>query len=132
MTILVLNGDSSGPINNLCVPTDAAPSYGPKGESLISVTVLGTNNDANRLLADVRQQLYEWYGDAFNDSRHLRTYSIPYGLLAQAPPALGEPTRDVRWQPGKDNHIVESLLWIVRSNIRSCRRSLIGRIHCPH
>ena len=98
--ILVLNGDGKGPINNLCVPTDAADTYGPKGKSLVSVTVLGTNNDANRLLADVRQQLYEWYGNAVKDWRHLRTYSIPYALPAQAPPALIEPTRDVRWQLG--------------------------------
>jgi len=98
--ILVLNGDGSGPINNLCVLTDAAPTYGPRGESLVSVTVLGIKNDANRLLADVRQQLYEWYGEAVKDWRHLRTYSIAYALPNQAPPALREPTREVRWQPG--------------------------------
>lgn len=55
----VLNGDGRGPINNLCVPTVAAPSYGPGDKSLVSVTVLGTGNDPDRLLAEVRAQLGE-------------------------------------------------------------------------
>lgn len=98
--LLVLNGDCRGPINNLCVPTVAAPSYGPAGKSLISVTVLGTGNDPDHLLAEVRQQLSEWFGTAVQDWHHLRTYSIPYALPAQSPPALNAPERPVRWQAG--------------------------------
>ena len=98
--LLVLNGDGRGPINNLCVPTVAAPSYGPADKSLVSVTVLGTGNDPDRLLAEVREQLGEWFGTAVQDWRHLRTYSIPYALPAQAPPALSAPERPVRWQSG--------------------------------
>lgn len=98
--LLVLNGDGRGPINNLCVPTVVAPSYGPAGKSLISVTVLGTANDPDRLLGEVRVQLGEWFGAAVLDWRHLRTYSIPYALPAQSPPALDVPERPVRWKPG--------------------------------
>jgi len=98
--ILVLNGDGSGPINNLCVPTVAAPSYGPGNQSLVSATVLGTTSDSLRLLAEVREQLEEWFGTAVKNWRHLRTYSIPYALPAQAPPALSVPERPVQWQPG--------------------------------
>ena len=98
--LLVLNGDGRGPINNLCVPTVAAPAYGPANESLVSVTVLGTGNDSDRLLAEVREQLGEWFGTAVQDWRHLRTYSIPYALPAQSPPALNVPERPVRWQSG--------------------------------
>jgi phytoene dehydrogenase-like protein len=80
--LLVLNGDGRGPINNLCVPTVTAPSYGPGDKSLVSVTVLGTGNDPDRLLAEVRAQLGEWFGTAVQDWLHLRTYSIPYALPA--------------------------------------------------
>lgn len=97
--LLVLNGDGRGPINNLCVPTVAAPSYGPSGKSLVSVTVLGTGSNPDQLLAEVRAQLGEWFGTAVQDWRHLRTYSIPYALPAQIPPALDVPQRPVRWQP---------------------------------
>lgn len=99
-SLLVINGDGRGPINNLCVPTVAAPSYGPGDQSLVSVTVLGTGNDPDRLLAEVRAQLGEWFGTVVQDWRHLRTYSIPYALPAQRPPALNVPERSVRWQPG--------------------------------
>jgi phytoene dehydrogenase-like protein len=98
--LLVLNGDGRGPINNLCVPTVAAPSYGPGDKSLVSVTVLGSGTDPDRLLAEVREQLSEWFGTAVQDWRHLRTYSIPYALPAQSPPALNVPERPVRWQSG--------------------------------
>ena len=98
--ILVLNGEGSGPVNNICVPTAVAPSYGPGGRSLVSATVLGLPTDAERLQADVRRQLQDWFGPAVRDWRHLRTYRIPYALPNQAPPALAPPQRPVRWQPG--------------------------------
>jgi hypothetical protein len=37
----VLNGDRTGPINNLCVPSNVAPAYAPPGQSLVSVSVVG-------------------------------------------------------------------------------------------
>jgi phytoene dehydrogenase-like protein len=98
--ILVLNGEGTGPINNLCVPTVVAPAYGPSDQALVSVSVLGTGHDAAALESAVRQQLGEWYGPATHAWRHLRTYTIPYALPRQAPPALDEAQRPVRWQPG--------------------------------
>ncbi|WP_439630203.1 NAD(P)/FAD-dependent oxidoreductase [Gemmata sp.] len=98
--VLVLNGEGRGPVNNLCVPTAAAPTYGPAGASLVSATVLGTPPDEDRLRAEVREQLAGWFGPAVGDWLHLRTYRIPYALPRQAPPALAEPERPVRWRPG--------------------------------
>lgn len=98
--ILVLNGERRGPINNLCVPTLVAPSYGSGDASLVSVTVLGILQDAERLLAEVREQLGDWFGPAVRDWNHLRSYRIPYALPQQVPPALHVPERPVRWQPG--------------------------------
>jgi phytoene dehydrogenase-like protein len=84
--ILVLNGDGVGPINNLCVPSQVAPTYAPAGQALVSVTVLGLPD--GDVEASVRKQLLDWFGPDVNAWRHLRTYRIPYALPSQAPPAL--------------------------------------------
>lgn len=99
--LLVLNGEGHGPVNNLCVPSIAAPKYAPGNQHLISATVLGIHpaDDAS-LQAEVRQQLAGWYGPEVNRWQHLRTYRIPYALPRQSPPALSVPERPVRWQPG--------------------------------
>ena len=39
--VLVLDGEGRGPVNDLCVPSDVAPSYAPPGAALVSATVLG-------------------------------------------------------------------------------------------
>ena len=84
--ILVLNGDGEGPVNNLCVPSQVAPTYAPENKSLVSVSVLGMPDDD--VEAAVRDQLQDWFGDIVDTWRHLRTYRIPFALPAQAPPAL--------------------------------------------
>lgn len=81
---LVLNGDGTGPINNLCVPTEVQRSYGPEGKALVSVTVLGTGADESA----VRAQLVEWHGAEAESWRHLRTYEVREALPLQEPPAL--------------------------------------------
>jgi phytoene dehydrogenase-like protein len=98
--ILVLNGEGHGPINNVCVPTTIAPSYGPHGQALVSVTVLGIEGNQAQLESECRTQLREWFGSTVDEWRHLRTYQIPYALPRQIPPALATPERPVRRQPG--------------------------------
>ena len=97
--VLVLNGDGHGPVNNVCVPTVVAPSYGPRDQSLVSATVLGIVGDHDRLQDEVRRQLGDWFGRAVREWRHLRTYRIPYALPCQFPPALAVAERPVRLQP---------------------------------
>jgi hypothetical protein len=97
--LLVLNGEGRGPINNLCVPTAVAPTYGRGGASLVSVTVLGLPPE-DGLESAVRGQLREWFGPSVGEWRHLRTYRIPYALPGQTPPALAAPERPVRARPG--------------------------------
>jgi protoporphyrinogen oxidase len=98
--VLVLNGDGHGPVNNVCVPTLVAPSYGPGDRSLVSATVLGIAEDLDRLHDEVRRQLADWFGQEVMDWRHLRTYRIPYALPRQFSPALAVAERPVRVQPG--------------------------------
>jgi phytoene dehydrogenase-like protein len=86
--ILVLNGDGSGPINNLCVPSQVSRSYAPDGQALVSVTLLGQHVDGETQLQLVRSQLKDWFGRSADSWRHIKTYDIEYALPAQSPPAL--------------------------------------------
>ena len=100
--VLVLNGlgASNGPINNLCVPTNVAPSYGPADSHLISATILGPGSkpatrDANpELERAVRDQLRGWFGTAVAQWRHLRTYTITNALPRV--PAMGSGPVELR------------------------------------
>ena len=83
---LVLNGEGSGIVNNLCVPTEVCPSYGPPGRSLVSVSTVNTvDNDDASLELRVREQLTVWFGPVVQAWRHLRTFRIPYALPMQEP-----------------------------------------------
>jgi phytoene dehydrogenase-like protein len=90
---LVLNGEATGPINNLCVPSELHANYAPAGKALVSVTVLGVRDD---LESAVRTQLVEWYGEAARQWTHLRSYAIPEALLIQEPPLLEVVKKPVR------------------------------------
>jgi phytoene dehydrogenase-like protein len=99
-SILVLNGEGEGPINNLCVPSQVAPTYAPPNQSLISVTVLGVADDDRTPESDVRGQLQDWFGAAVQGWRHLSTYRIPYALPSQRPPALSPVAKPPRRSDG--------------------------------
>ncbi len=78
--VLVLNGEGSGPINNLSVPSMVNPHYAPAGQSLLSVSVLGEGNEETTRL--VRDQLANWFGPQAYYWKHLRTYTIPRAVTA--------------------------------------------------
>ena len=99
--LLVLNGDGDGPINNVCVPSDIAPSYAPDGKALISVVVVGDSTETDDALEQqVRHQLGDWFGSSVELWDHLRTYRIRYALPEQRPPFLSPPERPVRRRAG--------------------------------
>jgi phytoene dehydrogenase-like protein len=83
---LVVNGEG-GPINNLCVPSEAVPSYAPSGRALVSATILGA---ADPDLEEVERQLRGWFGSTVVGWRHLRTYRIPRALPAFPVGGFGE------------------------------------------
>ncbi len=98
---LVLNGTSDGPITNLSVPSDVAPGYAPRGESLVCVVVVGLPDESDEMLQQrVRAQLGRWYGPITAEWRMLRSYRITYGLPDQSPPFLSPRDADVRIRPG--------------------------------
>ncbi len=99
--ILALNGDGSGIINNLCVPSAVAPSYAPAGSSLISISILGIpDEDDKKLELMVRSQLKSWFGPKVDSWRSFRTYRIHHALPSQAFPALSQPQRRVKMEQG--------------------------------
>jgi phytoene dehydrogenase-like protein len=85
-SILLLNGDGTGPINNVCVPSQLSRKYAPDGQSLVSVTVLDRPGAAS--LDTVQSQLVDWFGPSAANWRHLKSYAIPQALPNQTPPAL--------------------------------------------
>ncbi|MGZ8688750.1 MAG: FAD-dependent oxidoreductase [Gaiellaceae bacterium] len=91
---LVLNGEG-GPINNLCVPSEVAPTYAPPGRALVSVSSLGAGEGG---LEAVQRQLRTWFGGAVDGWRHLRSYRIPHALPAY--PVGRAPERPVRLADG--------------------------------
>ena len=84
---LILNGEGSGPINNLCVITQVAPSYAPPNQQLISISVLRPPPSSEAALErEVRLQLTAWFGCQVNDWRHLKTFMIEEAQPTQVPP----------------------------------------------
>jgi len=100
-SLLVLNGDGVGPINNVAVPSDVAPGYAPDDRALVAAVVVGTPPETNDALQRaVREQLIDWFGLEAGGWTHLQTQHIPYALPEQAPPFLSPPRKAVRRRPG--------------------------------
>ena len=101
--ILVLDGDGTGPVNNLSFPSQVAPSYAPAGAALVSASVIGgaaADAEADALQAAVRKQMEGWFGDEVRGWRHLRTYRIHHAQPEQRPGTLEPAERPVRLESG--------------------------------
>ncbi|WP_342349454.1 NAD(P)/FAD-dependent oxidoreductase [uncultured Nitrospira sp.] len=84
---LLLNGEESGPINNLCVLTQIATTYSTTNKQLISVSVLNnTDLSEEDLTTRVRQQLRQWFGSQVEDWQPIRAYHITAAQPVQVPP----------------------------------------------
>jgi phytoene dehydrogenase-like protein len=100
-SLLVLNGDGAGPVNNFAVISEVAPAYAPAGKSLVSVSVLGTQELTEAQLSGfVIAQMKNWFGEVARSWRLLKSYKIPHAQPQQYPGALEPPERSVRVRPG--------------------------------
>lgn len=82
--ILLLNGEGTGPVNNLTVLSAVSPDYAPPGRHLISISVVDPAAIASADLEEmVRRQVTEWFGSQVNDWRLLRVDRIPDALPSQ-------------------------------------------------
>jgi phytoene dehydrogenase-like protein len=89
---LILNGDETGIVNSVTVPSVVAKSYAPAGQALISVVLLGDLSlDDAAAESTVRKELADWFGSQVDDWRHLKTYRLTHALPAQPPP-MPDPT----------------------------------------
>ena len=99
--MLVLNGDGAGPVNNFAVTSQVAPSYAPPGKSLVSVSVLGTQQLTDQQLGGfIIAQMKNWFGPIASSWHYLKSYRIPHAQPQQFPGALEPPQRPVRVRPG--------------------------------
>jgi len=96
---LILDGDGTGPVSNLCFPTRVAREYGPGDRELVSASVLGPALDHPDLESRVQAQMVDWFGAEAGDWVHLRTYRITNALPRQSPGWLEPPARPVRIGP---------------------------------
>lgn len=84
---LILNGEDTGPINNIAFPSLVSPEYSVDGRTLIAVVVLGDEYRKNLKLQElVRDQCRRWFGKAVDEWEHLHTYEIDHALPSQEPP----------------------------------------------
>ena len=98
---LVLNGDGAGPVNNFAVISQVAPSYAPKGQHLVSATVLGVHKLTEAQLSGfIIAQMKNWFGKVASNWQFLRSYSIVHAQPQQFVGALEPPERPVRIRPG--------------------------------
>lgn len=81
---VVLDGTGNGPVLNVAVISNVAPSYAPADKHLIVAALPGvTDGD---LEAISRKQLRSWWGPQVDGWKHLRTYIINHGGPVQKPP----------------------------------------------
>lgn len=93
--VLMLDGEGTGPVNNVQVPSQVQPTYAPPGQSLVTASVLGrpAASDAD-LDADARRQLRSWFGEAVDGWTLLRVDHVPDALPDL--PSLDPPERPMR------------------------------------
>ncbi len=114
--LLVLNGEGRGIVNHLAVMSTVAPTYAPRGRSLVAVSVLAPHVPDTEA---VRAELRDWYGDVVRGWRHLRTYRIPAALPVFEPPTSAAEPPSPRLAPrlfvAGDHRLVPSIEGALRS-----------------
>lgn len=131
--LLVLNGEGqkSGPINNLCVPSDIAPGYAPEGKVLISVSVLGAKRNTGTEKA-VRQQLVDWYGGEVTEWESLESFEIKHALPQQT---MDSPVHEAGYLKLSDelwicgDHLGEASINSALGSGRAAAESILDRVY---
>jgi phytoene dehydrogenase-like protein len=82
--LIVLDGTGRGPVLNVAVMSNVAPTYAPAGRHLVAAAMPGHLEDDLDQLA--RRQLRSWWGPVVDTWDTLRVDRIVHGQPAQAPP----------------------------------------------
>ena len=95
--LVVLDGTGRGPVLNVAVMSNVAPTYAPSGSHLIVAALPG--HDGDTIEADARSQLRGWWGSQVDTWDHVATYRIAHGQPRQRPPF--DPKQRVRLDDGR-------------------------------
>ena len=84
---LLLNANPDAFVNNAVQISNVSPSYAPKGQHLLSVTVPGSPELGDtELIARCREDMATWFpGKDLAKLRHLATYRIRFAQFRQPP-----------------------------------------------
>ncbi|MFM8980979.1 MAG: NAD(P)/FAD-dependent oxidoreductase [Planctomycetia bacterium] len=127
--VLVLDGDGTGPVNNLCVPSSVSAALAPAGAALVSCTVLGLPAGGEAAQEEaVRAQLRGWFGPQVEGWRRLRSYRIEHALPARAIAAHRGPRAVAPglWLAG-DHVETASIQGALASGARAAEQVVAGR-----
>jgi len=82
--ILFVDAQKTGPLTNAVVITNAAPSYAPNGEVLVSASAISPNENAD--LLSVKKHLSHLFGVSTDSWQLIKEYKIKEALPAMIPP----------------------------------------------
>jgi phytoene dehydrogenase-like protein len=82
--ILFVDAQKTGPLTNAVVITNAAPSYAPNGEVLVSASAISPNENAD--LLSVKKHLSLLFGVNTDSWQLIKEYKIKEALPAMIPP----------------------------------------------
>ena len=82
--LIILDGTGQGPVLNIAVMSNIAPTYAPVGKHLIAAAMPGHIDGDLESVA--RQQMRTMFGPQVDRWTHLRTYRIAHGQPDQSPP----------------------------------------------
>ena len=95
--LVVLDGTGRGPVLNVAVMSNVAPTYAPDDRHLVVAALPG--HVGNSIEHDARTQLRSWWGPAVDGWDHLHTYRIEHGQPRQRAPF--NPKRPVKLDDGR-------------------------------
>ena len=129
---ILLDGAQSGPMKNLAVLSDVAPSYAPPGKSLCVAAIPGPPALGPQLEVEVRKQLAAWHRDS-RSWETIRVDVIPHGQPLQLPPL--DPRRSVRLGAGRyvcgDHRDTASIQGALFSGRRAAA-AVLADLQSPH
>ena len=82
--ILFVDGQKSGPLTNAVVMSNAAPSYAPAGEVLVSTSAISPHENSD--LSSVKKDLSHIFGVNTQTWELIKEYKIKEALPAMTPP----------------------------------------------
>jgi phytoene dehydrogenase-like protein len=128
--LVVLDGTGRGPVLDVAVMSNVAPSYAPNGRHLVVAAMPGLHGDDLEALA--RRQLRGWWGGQVDRWEHVRTYRIAHGQPHQRPPL--HPKRRVALGDGRfvcgDHRDTPSIQGALFSG-RRCAHAVLDRLGVP-